>query len=113
MTEYYEKECPVTGPQTPVPFAHLVLRGSVPSKCSNCQYFFEGGCKKVTNRLLRLDYGFCGVEGSKKLVSHPKTSRRIPEKCSSCKYLAEDDLLKLLCGKDSEIWGDFPRGLDY
>jgi hypothetical protein len=113
MPEFYEKECPFEGPQQPVSASHLASRFSIPKKCRGCQFYFEGSCKKITNRLLRLDYGFCGIEGSKELVSDPRAKRKIPLKCASCPFLKEHDILGLVCSKDQEIWGDAPRGLDY
>ena len=113
MNEFYVKECPFDGPQNPVDKSNGVLNFAVPAKCDGCQYYFEASCRKITNRLLRLDYGFCGIEGSKKLVSFEAVSRKIPEKCKSCNFLKTDKLRKLICSKDADIWGDIPRGLDY
>lgn len=112
-TRSNSNQCPVDGPQEPVPYGHKSLRGAIPAKCGGCRFFFEGMCRKISNRLLRLDYGDCGIEGSKELVDHPVTSRKIPWKCSQCEFLVEDANIKLVCGKDPEVWGDFPRGLDY
>ena len=108
----YLKECPFDGPQDPVATGNLTLRFSIPRKCSTCAFYFEGGCKKVTNRLVRLDFGFCGIEGSKELVKHGATGKLIPQKCNECRYLIKHNFLGLCCGKDREIWGDLPRGLD-
>jgi len=111
--EIYIKECPFDKSQEPVAWSHMGCSGAIPAKCDGCKYFFEGSCKKIKNRLLRLDYGFCGIEGSKKLVEHPKVFRKIPEKCIVCEFLKEDKILKLVCVKDPNIWGNFSRGLDY
>jgi len=113
MAEFYKKECPFDGSQKPVPAAHLTGAFSIPEKCDGCEFFFEGRCKKITNRLLRLDYGFCGIEGSKELVSDPRAKRKMPLKCVSCPFLKTHEILGLVCTKDQELWGDLPRGLDY
>lgn len=113
MKEFYENPCPFTGSQEPVPYGHLGLRASIPSKCKGCEFFFEGQCKKISNRLMRLDYGFCGIEGSKELVDDPRSRRKIPKKCSSCEFLKEHEIYGLVCTKDQELWGEVPRGLDY
>jgi len=113
MTEFYEKECPIDGSQEPVSWGHLGIEAKVPEKCRACEFFFEGKCKQIRNRLVRLDYGFCGVEGSKELVEDSRAKRKIPKKCSECQFLKEHDVLGLVCSKDEEIWGEMPRGLDY
>lgn len=110
---FYTRECPVNGSFQPVPYRVQSFEGSVPNKCSTCRFLFEGGCRKVTHRLLRLDYGYCGIPGSKELVPHPKVFRGIPKKCSTCRFLKEDKIYKLVCSKDAEIFGDLRRGLDY
>jgi len=111
--EMYRPECPYTGPQTPVPSSHLTLRFSIPEKCDGCRFNFEGRCKLITNRLVRLDYGYCGIPGPTHLVPDPRARRKIPAKCSTCTFLGEDDIFRLVCRKDSDVWGDVPRGLDY
>ena len=113
MKEFYRKECPYEGSYAPIPFAHLGGRGAIPKKCGACQFFFEGACKKISNSLLRLDYGPCGISGSKALVSDERVYRKIPEKCHTCSFLAEARVYKLICTKDAAVWGDFPRGLDF
>jgi hypothetical protein len=109
----YVKECPYNGPQDPAVVSVGVLKYAVPRKCSTCVNLHEARCRVVTNRLLRLDYGFCGIEGSKDLVDYPDGNRQIPSKCSTCKFLAKKPLYGLVCTKDPEQWGDVPRGLDY
>lgn len=109
----YEMECPFDGDQSPANVSHLALRFAIPRKCVGCQNLHEARCKVVTNRLLRLDYGFCGISGSRELVAHPKSKRGIPSKCASCPNLGEKPLYGLVCTKDLEVWGDVPRGLDY
>lgn len=109
----YEKECPFEGDQSPAEVQSGPLRYARPAKCVGCVNFHEMRCKVITNRYLRLDYGFCGIEGSKELVDHPKAKRAIPAKCSTCQYLGEKPLYGLVCTKDEEAWGDIPRGLDY
>lgn len=113
MPEFYEKECPFEGSQRPVPTGHLGLRFSIPEKCNGCQFYFEGECSKISRRRLRLDYGFCGIDGSKELVSDPRSKSLIPKKCVSCAFLKEYEVIGLACSKDQEVWGDVPRGLDY
>lgn len=109
----YTKECPFGGDQSPVECKNGPLKYALPNKCLACKNRHEDRCKAVTNRYLRFDYGFCGIEGSKELVDHPKAKRRIPAKCSTCQYLGEKHLYGFVCTKDAEIWGDIPRGLDY
>jgi hypothetical protein len=109
----YVKECPIVGPQSPRVTSKGVLKYSLPEKCTSCDFLHEARCSKVRNRLVRLDYGPCGVEGSKELIEHSKASRLIPQKCVSCKFLSEKALYGLVCVKDSELWGDVPRGLDF
>ena len=109
----YQIECDVDGSREPTPDGHKSLRFAVPHKCHRCRHNFEGQCRIITNRLVRLDYGFCGIEGSQELVDHPDAGRKIPAKCASCEYLAQHDVYKLVCSKDSDVWGDVPRGLDY
>ena len=111
--EIYKKECPFEGSQEPVPVGHLAASFSIPKKCKGCQFYFEGQCKLISKRLLRLDYGFCGIEGSKEMVSDPRSKYKIPKKCASCVFLKTDEVLGLVCSKDQEFWGDTPRGLDY
>lgn len=113
MTEFYSIECPFDGSQEPTPYRHLGIEAKVPKKCSGCQYNMEARCKLIKNRLLRLDYGFCGISGSKELISDSRAGRKIPKKCSTCQYLTNDDIYKLACYKDIEIWGAIPRGLDF
>lgn len=113
MPEFYQSECPFEGPQDPDPRTHMGLHFSIPRKCGSCQFYFEGGCRKITNRLVRLDYGFCGIEGSKELVSDPRAKRRIPLKCQTCSFLKENEAYRLICTKDQELWGECGRGLDY
>ena len=109
----YEIECDVEGSRTPAASGHLGLEFAVPQKCRGCRSNFEGQCRLITNRLVRLDYGFCGIEGSQELVDHPDAGRKIPAKCATCEYLSKRDVYKLVCTKDADVWGDVPRGLDY
>ena len=113
VPDYYQKECPVEGSQEPVPAGHKGLLFKIPRKCRSCRFYFEGMCKQITNRRVRLDYGFCGIDGSKELVDDSRAKRRIPKKCSECRYLGEVEVHGLVCLKDKEIWGDIGRGLDY
>ena len=109
----YTNECPIAGDQSPAKARRGALEYSVPHKCMSCRNMHEARCKLVTNRLKRLDYGFCGIGGSRELVPHPAAGRPIPAKCSGCSYLEERPLYKLVCVKDAELWGFVPRGLDY
>lgn len=109
----YIKECPFDGDQSPVKVESSVLKFALPRKCIGCENLHEASCRVITNRLLRLDYGFCGIDGSKELVDDPRSKRPIPTKCVTCKYLKEKPLYGLVCSKDSDLWGDIPRGLDY
>ena len=110
--EFHIRECPVEGSQEPSA-KKVLLKAAIPKKCVNCRFRREDHCKKVTNRLLRFDYGDCGIEGSKELVEHPDAVRRIPLKCASCVFLEIHRFYGVTCGKDKEVWGDIPRGLDY
>ena len=112
MSEY-AIECPFAGSQKPHRTGHLVLEFSIPEKCLGCVNYHEGRCRIITNRLVRLHYGFCGIERSKELVSDPRAKRAVPKKCTTCSYFAERELYGVVCTKDSDIWGDVPRGLDY
>lgn len=110
---FYLKECPYAGSQTPELASSGLFQYSVPKKCAACKNLHEARCKAISNRLLRLDYGFFGVEGSKELTSHSLAKRLIPLKCTSCNYLEQRPLRGLVCKKDEEIWGSVTRGLDY
>jgi hypothetical protein len=113
MPDFYKKECPIDGPQDPVPSGHLSGTWSIPRKCDGCNFHFEGECGKITNRRVRLDYGFCGIDGPKDLVDDPRAKRRIPRKCATCPFLETIEVYGLICGKDKEMWGQRGRGLDY
>jgi hypothetical protein len=113
--------CPVQGPiDPPVPFAHLGGRGAVPNKCGHCGSLFEGGCARANaslERWLDLDHGPCGVPGPTDPVLYEDvfvTAKvEVPRKCTTCIYLEFDRIRGFTCRKDREIWGDFPRSLDW
>lgn len=112
--------CTVAGPLDPVPFAHLVFRGAIPRKCSECEHCFEGSCLRAASslhRYLDLDHGFCGIPGDSEPVqlAWPEVpgDLEVPKKCSTCPYLKLDSVRGVVCAKDAEVWGDFHRSLDW
>jgi hypothetical protein len=118
MHNKYYPACPVDGPIEPaVPFAHMISRGAVPNKCSSCQFLFEGECRRMPDRYLHLDHGPCGVDGPTDPVFYENefvmAKVSVPRKCTTCRFLNIDSIDGFHCGKDSEIWGDFHRGLDW
>lgn len=93
---------------------------AVPKKCYECKNLFEGGCTRFFEEVkeyLRLDYDFCGVDGSTNPIMYEdkfvKSKVYIPKKCRTCKHLNIDGNWGFSCNKDSKIWGAFPRGLDW
>lgn len=113
MSNFYKKECPFDGSQEPSPYPGQQSKLKIPNKCGGCQFFFEYHCRKIRNRLLRLDYGFCGIVGSKELVNFENSLRLVPLKCTTCQHLTRDSICGLACLKDRDKWGEIPRGLDY
>lgn len=129
MIPRYFPRCEVEGSITPAkPFVHLTLEGAVPAKCGSCKLLFEGECRRNPHRVhyMHLDYGYmhldhgpCPIPGDTSPVTFTfQVEDRsytvfIPRKCENCKYLGSDDILLAYCNQDSEIWGDFQRGLDW
>jgi hypothetical protein len=121
MYTQYFPPCPVDGPiEPPVPFGHMISKGAVPKKCSECKYLFEGECiryMREVGRYLHLDHGFCGIQGPTDPVFYQdqyiESKVEIPRKCSTCSYLEYDRIRGFTCRKDAAKWGDFPRGLDW
>lgn len=111
--EIYQPECPYSGPQDPLYASHLGIDFSIPRKCADCEFNLEGQCKLMTNRLARMDYGYCGIKGAVHLVEDPRARRRIPHKCVKCPHLGTHSLIRLICTKDRDTWGELGRGLDY
>jgi hypothetical protein len=121
MHSNYFPPCPVDGPiEPPVPFAHMIWRGAVPKKCSECQHLFEGECIRFIDevgRYLNLDHGPCGITGPTDPVTCEERfinlKVEVPRKCATCAHLVLDQIHGLHCSKDSTKWGDFHRGLDW
>ena len=113
--------CSVDGPIMPaMPFSHMLSRGAVPNKCSDCQFLFEGECTramKSLGRFMALDHGTCRVSGSTDPVRFENqfltSVVEIPRKCSNCALLQIDSIRGFTCGQDAHIWGNFPRELDW
>ena len=120
MYRYYFPICPVKGPiEPPIPYGHMLSKGSVPNKCADCGYLFEGSCRRFPEAqpFLHLDHGPCGIDGPTKPVYFEnqfiKAKVKVPQKCVSCKFLETDRIRGFVCRKDEDKWGDFPRGLDW
>ncbi len=121
MLDRYFPKCSVEGSFEPVPFKHLASSGAVPRKCIFCPYLFEGECLRAgVNEYRHLDHGPCPVKDiSSSLVEIKKKYEgemrvfKIPAKCERCEYLGWDGIRLFYCKRDSHIWGDFPRGLDF
>lgn len=68
-------------------------------------------------RYLNLDHGFCGVPGPTDPVGYENrwmvAKVEVPRKCSTCHFLSVDDFRGFICRKDRQIWGAFPRSLDW
>lgn len=120
MLSRYFPRCPVSGPvDPPVPYGHLVSRGAIPTKCASCSNLFEGECTREspTAGYMALDHGPCPVEGPTDPVFYEDrfiTSKvEVPRKCATCASLKVDGIRGFICGRGPEVWGDFPRGLDW
>lgn len=121
MHQDYFPPCPVEGLiDPPVPFGHLGLHGAVPQKCAHCKYLFEGSCARYfeeVEHFLHLDHGSCGINGPTDPVLYENeyisSKVEIPRKCARCVFLHIDNIHGFYCHKDKDIWGDFPRGLDW
>ncbi|TCI92700.1 hypothetical protein [Tenacibaculum sp. M341] len=112
-------KCEVKGSYTPVKYGHMFSEGAIPQKCSTCSNLFEGECLRGLDkieRLLRLDYNHCGVNGSSEPTEIEKlndNSIYVPKKCVECKFLKKSTIRQYFCNKEHEIWKDFPRDLDW
>lgn len=112
-------KCKIKGSFEPVKFGHMASEGSIPHKCISCSHMFEGECLRGNTSIdgfLRLDYEPCGIDGSTEPIEiekHQENSIFVPTKCESCSFLKKDDIRHYICSKDREIWGDFPRDLDW
>lgn len=112
-------KCEVSGPVDPVPFRHLVS-GSIPRKCSECRFQFEGECTRAIDQVhgyLALDHGPCPVVGDTSPVQvvtqHLRSTVSIPAKCRTCRHLEVSLDRGFTCGFESERWGWFRRSLDW
>jgi len=112
--------CEVEGPLDPVPFEHLGIKGAVPRKCSTCRFLFEGECTRVMGQIagyLSLDHGPCPIRGKTLPVLYETEYIRskvfVPEKCASCHDLKYDPVSGFVCNYEREVWGAFPRELDW
>jgi hypothetical protein len=45
--------------------------------------------------------------------SRPAKTVQVPRKCLSCRYLKGLPIYDAVCTYESEVWGDFHRGLDW
>lgn len=120
MHQRYFPRCPVNGPILPaVPFNHLGLEGSVPSKCSSCAHLFEGECLRFVEQkgYMALDHGACEIDGPTDPVTVDNkwisSKVEVPRKCSTCSHLEYDALRGFTCGAQTDLWGWFRRGLDW
>lgn len=111
--------CTVSGGYKPVAYNHFGA-GAVPAKCRKCDALFEGGCTRamdLVQRYLALDHGPCGVKGPTDPVRYENEWMRskveVPRKCASCPHLEVNRSRGLHCDKDRDVWGNFPRGLDW
>lgn len=93
--------------------------GAIPRKCSECQHSFEGECIRamdLLHRYLDLDHGFCGIPGETDPVDvalpGDPSELEVPRKCSTCSFLRRDSR-GAVCSKDADVWGGFPRSLDW
>jgi hypothetical protein len=92
----------------------------IPKKCIECDLMFEGECRRnsdITGEYARLDYGKCKIEGITEPVSIEIDSSGyetfVPEKCEQCDHLKMDKYRGYICSFEKDIWGDFPRSLDW
>ena len=120
MHKYSFPRCQVEGPiEPPVRYQHM-MRGAVPKKCADCKFLYEGSCTRggaTSPHYLNLDHGPCGIEGPTDPVVYEdqwiRSQVEIPRKCSRCRFLRVDAIRGFHCAKDANIWGSFPRGLDW
>ena len=121
MHRLYFPACPVEGPiDPPAPYGHLGTHGSIPKKCNDCVYCFEGGCTRFfeeVQRYMHLDFGPCGIAGPTDPVFYEDkfivAKVEIPRKCVRCRFLFHDSIYGFTCRKDGEKWGGCYRGLDW
>ncbi|MGA4634656.1 hypothetical protein ACPA5B_12345 [Pseudomonas solani] len=64
-----------------------------------------------------LDHGACPIPGSTEPVERfDERSRQplfVPSKCTDCEYLKNDEIRGYICLYQQELWGSFPRSLDW
>ena len=119
MIEQSFPKCKIKGDYKPVKFVHMGSEGSIPAKCRECEFNLEARCTRgleKTGKYLELDYGPCGVVGA----SEPAESEFIigdrlaiiPKKCTECD-LASQWGSKVVCLDKKEIYGAYPRSLDW
>ncbi len=112
-------KCKIEGDFEPVEFEHLMFQGAVPKKCSLCSNLFEGECLRgieLMEDYLTLDHGACKIEG----LTHPVEIEikngspiYVPKKCLECQFLLKSNSRGYICISDKNVWGDFPRSLDW
>ena len=115
-------KCPVQGSLEPVPCQRGNFTGSIPQKCSACQYFHGGLCARgvqLTDEMLHLDHGPCSRPGN----TDPETINlpnvwpyeqiQVPWKCALCPKMMADGAGGVICTDDLETWGAFPREVDW
>jgi hypothetical protein len=120
MYRYAFPKCPVEGSVQPVPFGHFLSNGAVPAKCAACGLFLEGECLRAMQAIEGyqvLDHGACPVQGdtSPTKMIEENTGRVffVPAKCAACGYLFSNSTRGFFCTYQQQIWGDFPRSLDW
>lgn len=120
MYRYAFPKCFIQGSTDPVPYGHLVLHGAVPQKCRDCKYLFEGSCRRAADTVedyQSLDHGPCPKHGEANPIElrgkNPERPLFVPKKCASCEFLSNDPIRGYVCLYQKEIWGGFPRSLDW
>lgn len=112
--------CEIKGSLEPKEFEHMFSKGMIPEKCSKCSLMFESECRRnseITGEYAILDYGKCEIEGKTNPVcieiDNSGYEIFVPAKCGQCNYLKKDKYREYICTFEKNIWGDFPRSLDW
>jgi hypothetical protein len=119
----YQKQfpsCQIKGSLEPTEFGHMLSKGMIPKKCSECDLMFEGEClrnSEITGKYAQLDYGKCEIEGKTEPVcieiDYNGYETFIPLKCEHCDHLKKNKYRGYICAFEKNTWGDFPRSLDW
>lgn len=111
--------CKVPGDYSPVKFRHLTLSWSIPAKCAECDFNFEGECTRNVDwngNSAVLDFGSCKQNGSTEPIARQNRKREkklVPTKCDQCKFLRENRNGDYICTEDRKTWGKIGRSLDW